>query len=117
MPFGTDLQAPTGTISRRAQRLAETKRTEVGIAIVAVVVIAGIVARIVLPFDNAKDAELRETRRDLDNAELVEPNADLVEVRADLADAQAELTEVRAVLATVPSAEPIFREVGKWTAT
>ena len=93
------------------------KRTEIGLGIVGLLVIAGIVIGIVFLLDDGKDDELRETREALDVAqeEVAELDAALVEVEAELTEVQARLVETEVELAaTPPLPAPIYRLHGTW---
>ena len=88
-----------------------TKRTEFGLAIVAALIVAGIVAGIMLPRDS-RNAELMETRQELDTAEMALDNAEdeLASLEAQLAEANDDLSEAKAALAEAPtSPRPILR--------
>lgn len=100
-----------------------TKRTEFGLAIVAALIVAGIVAGIMFPRDS-RNAELMEIRQELDGAELALDNAEgevarlestLAEVEGELADTQAALAKTEVALAAAPpQPQPILRQAGTW---
>lgn len=111
-------------------RIDVTKRTGFGLAIVAALIIAGIVAGIIFPRDS-RNAELMEIREELDSAalalnasegEVARLESTLAEVEGELADTQATLAETEAALAKTevalatapPQPEQIFRQVGTW---
>lgn len=94
------------------------KRTEIGIALFGVLIVAGIVAGIALPRDGGRTEELREVRQALDEAEaqLDVLDTELTKARDELAAAEASVDEAEAALAEAPAPPaPIYREVGAWS--